>query len=188
MTNVTELPDDPRALLVRTLQGAYSGELAAAAAYNGHWRSVRDPEERARIRQIELEELDHRALDGELLAVLGEGPNPDWERSKTRIGKVLSALCFVSGWFAPMYGAGRLESRNIGEYEDAARYAESCGHPEMVECLLHMAEVEWDHELYFREKAASHWMWKFFPKWQIPPPKETIRSTFAEFAGVVLVQ
>lgn len=41
-----------------------------------------------------------------------------------------------------MYGAGRLERGNIVEYEIAAKLAAECGHPEMIDCLLEMAEVE----------------------------------------------
>jgi demethoxyubiquinone hydroxylase (CLK1/Coq7/Cat5 family) len=51
---------DP-AKLVEILQLAYSGELAAAYAYNGHWHSLVDPAERARVKTIEEEELHHRA-------------------------------------------------------------------------------------------------------------------------------
>ena len=60
------------------------------------------------------------------------------------------------GWFAPMYGAGRLESRNIREYETAARYARDCGREEFIDCLLTMAEVEWEHEYYFRSRVLVH--------------------------------
>jgi hypothetical protein len=63
---------------------------------------------------------------------------------------VLGLMCHISGWFAPMYGAGRLESRNIVEYETAARHALACGREDLIDCLLTMAEVEWEHEHYFR--------------------------------------
>jgi len=43
-------PDETRHRLVRLLQLAYSGEKAAALAYQGHSRSVRDLEEKAMIR------------------------------------------------------------------------------------------------------------------------------------------
>lgn len=45
-----------RQRLVRILQNAYSGELAAGFAYRGHWKSVTDPLEKTRIQQIENEE------------------------------------------------------------------------------------------------------------------------------------
>ncbi len=46
-----------------------------------------------------------------------------------------------------------------------------------------MAEVEWEHERYFREKAASQWLWRVFPKWDPPPPKASIRAGVAELAS-----
>lgn len=79
-----------------------------------------------------------------------------------------------------MYGAGKLERGNIVEYEVAAVYAMRCGHPEMVDCLLEMAEVEWEHERYFRERIAGRWLLRFFPLWDPPPPKENIREQFAD--------
>ncbi|HEX9422281.1 MAG TPA: hypothetical protein VF899_03510 [Pyrinomonadaceae bacterium] len=72
------------------------------------------------------------------------------------IGRVLGVLCHVMGWLAPMYGAGRLESRNIGEYETAARHARDCGRDDLTDCLLTMAEVEWEHEKYFRSRVLVH--------------------------------
>ncbi|HEX8155056.1 MAG TPA: hypothetical protein VF698_18120, partial [Thermoanaerobaculia bacterium] len=81
--------------------------------------------------------------------------------------------CHVSGWYLPMYGAGWLERHNIVEYEDAAVYAAGCGHPELIDCLLTMAEVEWEHERFFRECAAKRSLLKL---WPAPPAKETIRA------------
>src|SRR5215213_10117807 len=94
----------PRAQLIEILQLAYSGELAAGYAYRGHWHSVRDPEERRRINQIEDEEWHHRKLVGEMLESLDAGPNKVREIRATLVGRVLGLLCHVSGWFAPMYG------------------------------------------------------------------------------------
>src|SRR5262245_60730717 len=101
-----------RLKLVAQLQLAYSGELGAGFAYRGHWRSLRDPEERTRVRQIEEEEWHHRKLVGDMLADLGAGPRPLREAVFWTIGRTLGFLCHVSGWFLPMYGAGRLERRN----------------------------------------------------------------------------
>lgn len=163
--------------LIGILQAAYSGELAAAMAYNGHWRSLRDAADRKRIQEIESEELEHRRLVGELLSQLGRAPNPRLEKKMARIGWWIALSCHISGWFIPMYGAGKLESGNIKEYEDAAQYANECGHSEMIECLLEMAEVEWEHEKFFREKIEYHFLYAVFPKWAIPPPKSSIRKT-----------
>jgi rubrerythrin len=173
----------PREQLKAALQLAYSGELAAGYAYRGHWHSVSDSEERIRIKKIEDEEWDHRKLVGEMLRSLGSGPNKVREIRATVIGRVLGFMCHLSGWFAPMYGAGRLESRNIVEYETAARFARACGREDLIDCLLTMAEVEWEHERYFRECVLRHrWSGKV-SIWPEPPPKEAIRRSFE--AGAV---
>lgn len=49
--------------LIGILQLAYSGELAAAYAYRGHWKSVSDSEEIRRIEEIENEEWHHRKYE-----------------------------------------------------------------------------------------------------------------------------
>lgn len=46
--------------LVDLLQKAYSAEKAAAFAYQGHAGSVKNPEQKAAIRQIEIDEWNHR--------------------------------------------------------------------------------------------------------------------------------
>jgi hypothetical protein len=162
--------------LIHVLRSAYSGELAAGFAYAGHWRSVRKAEERERIKSIEAEEWHHRELVGGMLEKLGEGPSRSREFIFRIIGRTLGPLCSWSGWLAPMYGAGFLESHNIVEYEVAARLAEESGHPEFVDCLLEMAEVEWEHEFYFRERVLSHALARFIPIWKTPKPKAEIRG------------
>jgi hypothetical protein len=122
---------------------------------------------------------------GALLATLGARPLPGRELRSVVIGRVLQAACHVIGWFAPMYGAGRLERGNIVEYENAARDALACGHAELVPCLLEMAEVEWEHELYFRLKCEGHWLTRFFPVWAPPPPKASIRAPYQPAQDVV---
>lgn len=168
-----------REKLIRQLQGACSGELAAGYAYRGHWKSARDASERERIRIIESEEWHHRELVLGLLQQLDAKPNPLREAIFWTIGRTLGALCHVSGWFLPMYGAGKLERHNIVEYEEAAVYAAECGHPEMIEPLLEMAEVEWEHERYFRERVAGHTLLRLVPLWDAPPPKSAIRGRSA---------
>lgn len=169
---------DHKTKLIELLQLAYSGELAAAYAYRGHWQSVSDPEEKSRIKKIEEEEWHHRKLVGEMLNSLGSGPNRYRELRAAILGHVLGFLCHLAGWFAPMYGAGKLESRNIVEYEIAARYARNCGRHEFVDCLLTMAEVEWEHEYYFRARISDHSFCRFLRMWAIPPAKENIRQSF----------
>jgi hypothetical protein len=169
-----------RRSLIVILQHAYSGERAAGLAYNGHWKSVSDPDDRDRIHRIEDEEWQHRRLVGEALASLGAGPNSSREVRAALIGRALGLLCHVSPWFLPMYGAGWLESHNIVEYEDAARHAHGCGRDDLVDCLLTMAEVEWDHEAYFRSKVMGHAWSRLVPSWTPPPPKDAIRARRSE--------
>jgi rubrerythrin len=142
--------------LIRILQNAYSGELAAAFAYRGHWRSLAAGAERDRIKRIEEEELDHRKRVGEWLERLDAGPRKRREKVFWTIGKFLGHSCFVSGWFFPMYFAGRLESGNVREYEEAAAYARQLGMDDCVADLLDMARVESEHEAFFRETVSGH--------------------------------
>lgn len=172
---------EARRRLVRLLQLAHGGELGASIAYESHARTARTIAERNDILKIRTEELDHRARVGRMLERLGECPDAGVERSMARIGRAIAAFCRIGGWFLPMYGAGRLERRNIVQYEEAARAAALCGHPELIDDLLGMAEVEWDHERFFRLKSASHPMWPWTPPWDPPPPREKIRESLAHF-------
>jgi rubrerythrin len=176
------MPAGDRARLIRQLQGAHSGELAAGYAYRGHWHSLREGPARERIRVIEAEEWHHRELVRGLLEQLGARPNPVREAIFYAIGKFIAAFCHAGGWFVPMYGAGRLERTNIVEYEDAAVLASRCGQEEMIDCLLQMAEVEWEHEKFFREQVEGHWMVRVFKIWPVPPPKSAIRAKYREVA------
>ncbi|HRJ87225.1 MAG TPA: ferritin-like domain-containing protein [Pyrinomonadaceae bacterium] len=142
--------------LIRILQNAYSGEVAAAYAYRGHWRSLKESPERVRIMQIEEEEWDHRRRVGQLLEKLGAKPRPIREKVFWTIGRSLGVTCHVSGWFMPMYFAGRLESKNSIEYEDAAAFAKELGMDDCVAELLDMARVELEHEEYFRSVVTGH--------------------------------
>jgi hypothetical protein len=174
-------PDTKRAAvddLVAILQLAYSGELAAGLAYRGHWKSVSNIEDRQRIREIEEEEWRHRDLVGAMLRDLGESPGRLREVRAWLIGRTLGLLCHFSGWLAPMYGAGKLESRNVREYEAAARHALASGRDEWVDCLLTMAEVEWEHEAFFRSRVLSHRVGRRLRIWPALPPKEAIRESF----------
>jgi hypothetical protein len=129
------------------------------------------------IQKIESEEWHHRELVGGILKGLGAAPSRWKEFKALVIGRALGFLCHLAGWLAPMYLAGRLESRNIKEYEHAAAYARGSGHSELIDCLLMMAEVEWEHESYFRAQTQKHWLGRRLPLWPSPPAKETIRSS-----------
>src|SRR5260370_36572486 len=181
------IDNNSREKLVALLQLAYSAKLSAAHAYRGHWHSVSGVDERESIRKIEDDEWRHRKLVGEMLAGLGAGPSRRREIRTAIIGRTLGFLCHVTGWLAPMYGAGKLESRNVKEYETAARYARDCGCIELIDCLLEMAEVEWDHEFYFRSRVKEHVLGRRLPLWPQPPPKEAIRLTL-EFEPIPSLQ
>ena len=160
---------------------AYSGERAAGYAYRGHGRSVRDSAERERIQTIEAEEWHHRELVGGILHSLGAGPDPLREVRAAIVGRALGFLCHVAGWFVPMYGAGKLESHNIVEYEVAARLALECGRTDVIDCILTMAEVEWEHEAYFRARVLSHPWSRRVAVWPAPSPKQNIRASFPAY-------
>ncbi|MGZ5441771.1 MAG: ferritin-like domain-containing protein [Thermoanaerobaculia bacterium] len=169
---------NPGTELIRVLRSACSGELAAIHAYHGHAASVSSREERERILAIQQEERHHRELVLGLLGSLGASPSRSRELVFWCIGHAISLLCRIGGWFIPMYGAGRLERSNIVEYEDAARHARALGRTDMIDCLLTMAEVEWEHEKYFRERILGHRLLRLLPLWPAPPPKEAIRAGY----------
>ncbi len=163
---------------MQLLRSAYSGELAAAYAYRGHWHSVKDSYERERIRQIEEDEWHHRMIVGAMLKEVGAKPFAYRELRSAVIGRIVGLSCNIVGWFLPMYVAGKLESKNVKEYEDAARRARESGHLEFISSLLEMARIEWDHESFFRSRIEGHPMTLFFPLWDSLPPRETIGKSF----------
>jgi Ubiquinone biosynthesis protein COQ7 len=172
-----------QASLVRLLRAAHAGERAAALAYTGHARSVRDSQERTDIARIGAEEISHRARVGEMLVELGGAPSTFRELIFTGIGRTLSWFCHVTGWYCPMYGAGWIERRNIQEYVDAAAFAVQAGRADLADELMEMARVEWDHEQYFRAKVMTHPLRHVLRVWQAPPPRDQLGpSSSAAFA------
>ena len=145
-----------RKLLIGILRGAYSGELAAGYAYRGHWKSVSRQIEREGIRKIENDEWVHRKRVGEMLETLGSGPSTPREVRMWLTGRTIGALCHVIGWFMPMYFAGRLESRNVEEYEEAALHAAALELKQFESELRIMRSVEREHELFFLNAVAGH--------------------------------
>ncbi len=143
--------------LIRILQNAHAGELAAAFAYRGHWKSLKsDAAEREQIKKIESEEWEHRENVARWLEKLGAKPNKAREKVFWTIGKIIGAACFVSGWFFPMYFAGRLESGNVREYIDAAEFAKELEMPDCYAEMMEMSRVEGEHELFFSRIVAKH--------------------------------
>lgn len=176
-------PKEAKAALIRLIQNAHAGELAAMQAYYGHAHSlfITSTQERLEILKIRDEERHHR--DGLKSALSGLGAKPRLLREALMwcVGSVIAILSFFGTWFIPMYGAGLLEKSNIGEYEVAARLAFLSEEESLIETLLQYAEVEWDHERHFRKKVGSHFLSKWIPIWSEPAPKANIRKSFASF-------
>lgn len=193
-TEMNTLNDSRRLMLardhlIRILQHAHSGETAAIYAYEGHYKSLRKPDEISDVKKIMQDEIDHLAVVQRMLSELEATSDRDRDKRFSRIGRMISMICRIGGitgplgWYASMYGAGRLEKPNTKEYEDAARYAHQCGLPEMADELLHLAEVEWDHEKYLRDKCDGHWLSHLIPIWKAPEPRDHIRDSFKDFVA-----
>ena len=150
--------------LIDLLQKAYSAEKAASFAYQGHAGSVKDPNEKAAIKQIELDEWNHRR---EVLGIMKKYEIPISKYYEVRfhiVGKVISYSCYVIGWFMPYYFAGRLESGNVCEYFRMMHYFHELGIYEHNEILYEMGIKEKEHEIYFLEKIKNKKLLPFFEK------------------------
>ena len=114
-----------------------------------------------------------------MLGELGAGPSAWRELLLLLVGVTIHVLCRLGawsgpfGWYAAMDGAGRLEAGNVQEYVTAAELARDAGAPAYVAPLLHMALVEWEHERYFHERCAGHWLSRAAPGWRRPPRPPT---------------
>ena len=150
--------------LVSLIQMAYSAEKAAAFAYIGHAASVKDNTAKIAIRQIELDEWNHRA---EVMQIMKQYniPISKWYEFRFHvIGKIISGSCFVIGWFMPFYFAGRLESGNVCEYFRMKQYFNSLGITEHDVMLYEMGIKEKEHEVYFLEQIKDSKLLPFFEK------------------------
>ena len=150
--------------LIDLLQRAYSAEKAAACAYQGHAGSVKNAEEKRAIRQIEMDEWNHRR---EVLQIMNqyEIPISKWYEIRFHIlGKIISGSCYIIGWFMPFYFAGRLESGNVCEYFRMMHYFHSLGITGHDKILYEMGMKEKEHEIYFLEPIKSNKLLPFFEK------------------------
>jgi hypothetical protein len=172
-----------RTSLIRILQRAYSGELAAAYAYRGHWKSLSNPGEIAGIKRIESEEWTHRANVGRMLSSFGSGPVRIKELRCRLVGRAVGLACHAFGWFLPMYTAGKLESANTEEYRTAASYARELGLTDFDQELTVMSAVEKEHELFFLGAVSNHRLlplaFRVFD-WGNPESEVTIDDAWAE--------
>lgn len=150
--------------LVKLIQQAYSAEKAAAFAYQGHAGSVKDKQEKYAIKQIELDEWNHRK---EVLAIMEHYNIPVskyYEFKYYVIGKSISWSCYIIGWFMPFYFAGSLESGNVCEYFRMMHYFHELDIEEHNEVLYEMGIKEKEHEVYFLGKIKNKKLLPVFEK------------------------
>lgn len=150
--------------LIDLLQKAYSAEKAASFAYQGHAGSVKSLEEKAAIRQIEIDEWNHRREVFDIMQQYEVPISKYYELRFHLVGKVISYSCYVIGWFMPFYFAGRLESGNVCEYFRMKQYFNSLGIHEHDKILYEMGIKEKEHEVYFLEQIKTHPLLPFFEK------------------------
>lgn len=150
--------------LVDLLRRAYSAEKAAAFAYQGHAGSVKDIAQKAAIRQIEIDEWNHRK---EVLGIMTQYnilPSKYYECRFYIVGKIISASCYLIGWFMPFYFAGSLESGNVCEYFKIKQWFNKFGITEHDHLLYEMGMKEKEHEVYFLDRIKDNKFLPFFEK------------------------
>jgi demethoxyubiquinone hydroxylase (CLK1/Coq7/Cat5 family) len=162
------MKEQARQNLIRILQNAHAGELAAGFAYRGHWKSVRNLEQQQQIKEIEAEEWQHRECVFGWLEKLEANPRKIREAVFWTVGRTLGLTCYISGWFFPMYFAGRLEGQNVQEYLHAAAFARELEMDDCMAEMLEMSDTERKHEDFFKEIVQGHFLLrptKFFFRW-----------------------
>tara|TARA_R100000027_G_scaffold67739_1_gene68362 strand:+ start:21541 stop:22182 length:642 start_codon:yes stop_codon:yes gene_type:complete len=150
--------------LVKSLRKAYSAERAACFAYIGHARSLKDPEEKRRVRQIEEDEWDHRKHVLEIMNLYDIPVSRYNEIKFYVIGKIIGYSCFLIGRFMPYFFAGKLESGNVCEYFVMIQYFHSLGIDTHDEILYEMGIKEKEHEVYFLELIRTEKWLPYFEK------------------------
>jgi len=150
--------------LADLLRKAYSAEKAAAFAYQGHAASVKAPDDKLAIRQIEIDEWNHRREVKEIMDHYGIPVSKWYEIRFHLIGKIISASCHVIGWFMPYFFAGKLESGNVCEYFRMKQFFNSLGIRDYDVLLYEMGMKEKEHEVYFLGRIRSNKLLPFFEK------------------------
>ena len=150
--------------LVKLLQLAYSAEKAAAFAYIGHAGSVKNPDEKVAIKQIEMDEWGHRETVLSIMRQHEIQPSRYKEIKYHILGRIISCCCYVIGWFMPYYFAGRLESGNVCEYFIMMRYFNEIGITDHDEVLYEMGIKEKEHEVYFQKGLENNRLLPLFEK------------------------
>jgi len=150
--------------LTKLLQQAYSAEKAAAFAYIGHANSVKDNHQKAEIKQIELDEWNHRTEVLKIMNLYDIPISKYYEIKFHMIGKIISTGCYLIGWFMPYYFAGRLESGNVCEYFRLMHYFHELGIDKHDEILFEMGIKEKEHESYFLNNIENHKLLPLFER------------------------
>lgn len=149
---------------IKLMQAAYSGELAAALAYGGHWRILKKTSEIAAIRQIEADEWNHRERVGEILEQMNVKPSRSREKIFFVIGNIIALICRVCGYFCAAYFAGVLEKGNVNEYNLAYKYAEELGLKHLLADFREMEKTEAEHEAILYRMIEKHSFLPIFSK------------------------
>ena len=150
--------------LVNSLRLAYSAEKAAAFAYIGHAGSLRNPEEKAAVQQIERDEWEHREQVLKILEQYDIPVSRFYECKYHLIGRLIGFSCYIIGRFMPYFFAGKLESGNVCEYFVMMKHFHSLGITEHDSILYEMGIKEKEHEVFFLEMIKdSKWL-PFFEK------------------------
>lgn len=145
--------------LVKSLRQAYSAEKAASLAYIGHAASLKDPVEKAAVRQIEQDEWDHRANVLKIMQQYHIPVSTFYEIKYTIIGRIIGVACHVIGRFMPYFFAGKLESGNVCEYFTMIRYFHTLDITQHDHVLYEMGIREKEHEVYFLNKIRdARWL------------------------------
>ena len=145
--------------LVSSLRLAYSAEKAAAYAYVGHARSLKNPDEKVAVHQIEKDEWEHRENVLDIMKKYVIPVSKYYEFKYGITGRLISFSCYFIGRFMPYFFAGKLESGNVCEYFKMMKDFHSIGITEHDKVLHEMGIKEKEHEVFFLEMIKDEsWM------------------------------
>ena len=150
--------------LVESLRKAYSAEKAAAFAYVGHAGSLIRKGEKARVKEIEEDEWNHRSNVLRLMEEYGISPSRYFEVKYHLIGRAIGFSCYIIGRFMPFFFAGKLESGNVCEYLVMMHYFHTIGITKHDPVLYEMGIKEKEHEVYFAERVKNEVWLPWFEK------------------------
>jgi len=141
--------------LSASLQFAHAAELAAAHAYEGHWKSLPDfpfnLDVKAQIQKIKLDELRHVYALEVMMEMVGSKPSKVKDLIGITVGKCIGFACFIFGWNLPMKIAALMEKIGTASYYDLAEDAAKAGYHDICMEIIDMAVNEEEHEKYFNE-------------------------------------